>query len=179
MNAGPHFTDPYFMDWCPLFSPIEMMAWYDIRGAGTPLYPQYPVGGVFVDFGNPWAKVALELDGKAFHEGGLDRERDEKLLALGWHVYRVPGKESFGDFPEDVRDSYHDRSEDECNRAVSHWLLNTSNGLVTAIKHFYFAPCLVNKSYWHSCDEVSLGMESLKNHRLVSFPIPSAKRAPS
>jgi len=83
---------PYeIADWLPLFSPIEQMAWQDIRAAGLPLWPQLPVGRFFVDFGNPEARVALECDGKAYHNTEKDAARDRELAKLGWTVIRVPG----------------------------------------------------------------------------------------
>lgn len=74
------------------FTPIEAAMWSDIRMEGAVFYPQYPVGGFFVDFGNPVAKVALECDGYAFHlDKGKDAARDARLRDLGWIVYRFPG----------------------------------------------------------------------------------------
>lgn len=78
-------------DWVLIFSPIEQEAWYHIRRAGLPMWPQLPVAGFFLDFGNPIAKVALECDGAKFHDARKDAARDRKLAALGWTIYRVPG----------------------------------------------------------------------------------------
>jgi len=78
-------------DWVLIFTPIEQEAWYHIRRAGLPMWPQLPVAGFFLDFGNPIAKVALECDGAKFHDARKDAARDRKLSALGWTIYRVPG----------------------------------------------------------------------------------------
>ena len=173
MAAGPHSIDPYILDWGPLFTPIEVMAWSDIRCTGTPLYPQYPVAGVFVDFGNPWAKVALELDGKAYHlDVEKDRARDARLLELGWHVYRVPGRESFGEFPHDARTEWRDMEPEAVEREVRRWILETSSGVVAAIRHFYFRPHFQQRKEWHPCDEEWLAGQTLNKHRLVMFDIP-------
>lgn len=84
--------DPYqIADWISIFTPIESGAWCDIRGAGLPLWPQIPVGPFFVDFGNPVARVALECDGRAYHDAQKDAERDRRLNSMGWTVYRAPG----------------------------------------------------------------------------------------
>jgi very-short-patch-repair endonuclease len=80
------------VDWRSMFSPIESAMWDAIRMHGAILYPQYPVAGVFLDFGNPQAKVAVECDGFQWHMDRVkDCERDEKLRTLGWTVYRVSG----------------------------------------------------------------------------------------
>ena len=47
------WISPYFLDWDLLFTPIERDAWHSLRARGVRLYPQYPVAGVFLDFGNP------------------------------------------------------------------------------------------------------------------------------
>jgi very-short-patch-repair endonuclease len=52
----------------------------------------YPVGGYKVDVGFPREKVAIETDGWAFHSSQedfqKDRERQNKLIMLGWKVLR-------------------------------------------------------------------------------------------
>lgn len=84
--------DPYELaDWLSVFTPIESAAWTDIRGAGLPLWPQLPVGRFFVDFGNPVKRIALECDGRQWHDASKDAKRDAQLLDLGWQVFRAPG----------------------------------------------------------------------------------------
>lgn len=73
-------------------TPIEEWLWADIRANDAVMYPQYPVGRVFVDFANPVAKVAIECDGAAYHtDKAKDAARDAGLHQLGWTVYRFPG----------------------------------------------------------------------------------------
>jgi very-short-patch-repair endonuclease len=84
--------DPYAIwDWGIAFTPIEAAVWTDIRGRGLDLWPQLPVGRYFVDFGNPVARVAIECDGKDFHDERRDALRDAELARSGWRVWRVPG----------------------------------------------------------------------------------------
>lgn len=83
-------------------TPIERWLWSDIRQANAVMYPQYPVAGVFVDFANPVAKVAIECDGQNFHtDKKKDAERDAMLGKLGWIVYRISGSDCMKDFDED------------------------------------------------------------------------------
>lgn len=95
--------DPYEAGLDAYMTPIEAGMWHDLRAEGIVVYPQYPVGRFFVDFGNPVAKVALECDGAAFHQDWRkDAERDRQINALGWSVYRFTGKECLQDFIETV-----------------------------------------------------------------------------
>jgi very-short-patch-repair endonuclease len=84
--------DPYAWHAVVSMTPIEASLWSDIRIEGVVMYPQFPVGRFFVDYGNPVAKVAIECDGKQFH---LDKEKDaarqREIEALGWTVYRLSG----------------------------------------------------------------------------------------
>lgn len=80
------WTDPYFYNW--KFTPIEQWAWNDIRRQKVPFYPQFPIAGFFVDFANPAKKLALEIDGRAFHDSEKDLARDKKLALHGWKVKR-------------------------------------------------------------------------------------------
>src|SRR3990167_9563123 len=78
------WVTPYALigNWPNIMSPIEFMAWQAIRGFGKiPLYPQYPVDKYFLDFGNPFLKIAVECDGKEFHQDiKKDIRRDEKIF---------------------------------------------------------------------------------------------------
>lgn len=79
-------------------TPIERALWNDIRGEDAVLYPQYPVGRYFVDFGNPVAMVAIECDGAKWHmDAAKDAARQQDIEALGWTVYRISGKDCFTD----------------------------------------------------------------------------------
>lgn len=98
--------DPYKWEQCRAIqlTPIESALWHDIRAVDIVMYPQFPVGRFFVDFGNPAAKVAIECDGERWHlDKAKDARRDEELAALGWRVYRITGRDCLTD-TEELRD---------------------------------------------------------------------------
>lgn len=82
-------------------TPIERLMWCDIRQTGIVMYPQFPVLNFFLDFANPIAKVAIECDGKEFHDRKKDEERDARLRDIGWTVYRLTGSEIVKQYPDD------------------------------------------------------------------------------
>lgn len=105
LSAGPGQwgIDPYAWDFEAgvRMTPIEFALWGDIRSLSAILYPQYPVGRRFVDFGNPCARVAIECDGRAFHQDEkADRQRQAEIESYGWTVYRFTGRECFLDTKE-------------------------------------------------------------------------------
>ncbi|RDH75621.1 DUF559 domain-containing protein [Mycolicibacterium moriokaense] len=64
-----------------------------LRQAGiTGWRTNYPVGGYKVDVGFPAPKLAVELDGLAYHSDPsafqIDRERQNAITTLGWQVLR-------------------------------------------------------------------------------------------
>ena len=67
---------------------VKLLRDAGIRGWKT----NYPVGGYKVDVGFPVEKVAIEVDGWAFHSDGeafqIDRERQNAIALLGWQVLR-------------------------------------------------------------------------------------------
>jgi very-short-patch-repair endonuclease len=97
--------DPYEWDNGMIqMTPIEYWLWGDIRENNLILYPQYPVGGMFVDFGNPVARIAIECDGAAYHKDKeKDRARDARLRDLGWSVYRITGSQCATEYDDETR----------------------------------------------------------------------------
>ena len=85
-------VQPYAASAVAEFTPIEAALWSDLREEGAVMYPQFPVGCYFVDFGNPAAKVAIECDGE-FHklQREADAERQRDIEARGWTVFRLSG----------------------------------------------------------------------------------------
>lgn len=99
-------VDPYACDEYVSFTPIEKALWHDIRSADLVLYPQYPIGRYFVDFANPKAKVAIECDGKQYHQNlEKDLKRQREIESLGWVMYRISGKDCLTDFDEETMQS--------------------------------------------------------------------------
>jgi very-short-patch-repair endonuclease len=95
-------AQPVDFAWIEL-TPIEQWLLEDMRNLNMVVYPQWPVGGFFVDFANPVAKVAIECDGKEFHtDWKKDAERDDALTALGWTVYRFTGRMCFMECDEET-----------------------------------------------------------------------------
>lgn len=131
-NKGRGVSPYSVMDWFTKFTPIEDDAWQCIRGRGVPLYPQYPVLKYFLDFGNPYFKIGLELDGAQWHDYRKDKARDEALHREGWKIFRVPGSEAVKQvpLPEEFEQLDHDSPEYE--KASSAWL-NSIDGVVASI----------------------------------------------
>lgn len=97
-------VDPYCRDnGMVSMTPIEALLWGDLREANAIVYPKYPVGRYFVDFANPVVKVAIECDGKAFHQDWRkDAARQDAIEDMGWSVYRIAGRNCHTDFDEET-----------------------------------------------------------------------------
>ena len=138
------WVSPYCeIDWNNLFTPIEDQTWQAIRCYGkTPLYPQYPVGNYFIDFGNPVEMVGIECDGKEWHlDKARDNNRDMDLLKMGWHIYRIPGSDCFRQC-ELYFDRYDYDEEDTFNILRDYY--STIEGLLKAIGTLYFGQLMVD-----------------------------------
>lgn len=145
------WVSPYssYVDWPKIFSPIEWDTWQVIRGDGRcPFYPQYPVGKYFVDFGNPYLKIAIECDGAEFH---LDKEKDNKrdyeLKQIGWTVYRIPGS----DCRRPVNPLYYDVAyipEEDQNNVLKEYYLTTIEGLISALAIIEFGHSRYIENEW-------------------------------
>lgn len=157
--------DPYFLDWD--FTPIERLAWMDIRGTGMPLYPQFPVGNCFIDFADPYRKIGVELDGREFHEESRDRARDMKLWSQGWRIFRIPGYKSLPSGKPIFDGDWQHRLEDETGQFLcdlEEWAERWSEGIFWAIDFFYLMkPQQRDDRFWRAA------INALEKNRLVPF----------
>lgn len=147
----PHGYTPYpcEIDWFRVLgSPAEELAQQVIRGSGLDMWPQYPVGRYFVDFGDPYKKIALEVDGRDYHDIDRDRVRDAELFNLGWIVYRVSGAEAYR--------SAEDNDE---------WRDNTVEGVVSAINVVHYGKGTPTEQHF----------KTLRNHCLVECAVDIAE----
>ena len=78
-------------DWHSTLYEVALKVYNDIKSIGVFLYPIYPIGDYFVDFGNPFKKVGIEILYK-------ERQRQERLDCIeyfekrGWTIYRLESK---------------------------------------------------------------------------------------
>lgn len=129
----------YPFDWNNYFSYIEKIAWASIReNGGIILYPQFPAQGFFIDFANPYLKIGLELDSEEFHNEEKDKKRDKKLLREGWKIFRVTSSEANRKYM--TNDELNDKGifGYEKENYIEDWIMNTCDGVVNAIKYWYF-----------------------------------------
>lgn len=157
--------DPYFLDWD--FTPIERLAWQDIRSSLMPFYPQFPVGRCFIDFADPYRKIGVELDGRAFHEETRDRARDLSLWEHGWRIFRIPGYKSLPSGCAPFVDDWKYRLEYEPGAFLSElkeWAERWSEGIFWALNFFYVTPVAEQDvRFFHAA------VHSLEVNRLVPF----------
>ena len=130
--------DVYPFDW--KFNKNERRLWTSIRTHRVAFYPEFPVFDRFIDFGNPYFRIGLEADSKAFHTRENDLKRDQILRKAGWTIFHVPYETSMkvtldlGEIREKmVEDPDFDETAD-----LKNLLFTTSCGIVSAIEYFYF-----------------------------------------
>lgn len=142
----------YDVDWFQVFTPIENLLWQDLRCKGVDMRPQYPVGRFFVDFGDPELRIAVEADGRDWHDRERDRERDYELAELGWSVFRVTGSECHRTLTDNLDKILDDRCErgiQVSNHRYIQWAFETSDGVAAALGLLFYGRGL---SYLHEED---------------------------
>lgn len=128
MAAGRGWgIDKYSIPHLDSRTPIERMAFDACISEGFALYPEFPVGGFFVDLGNPRLKVGLELDGLEFHQDWVkDSKRDAELWAQhGWKMFRCTGSRC---------NVVYKRPEGSDVKRMVEWFHNTVDGLIYAMR---------------------------------------------
>ena len=80
-------------------SPIEEMLYQELIRKGFFPIPQLKVGKYRIDLAFPNKMIAIECDGKEWHERYEQKEHDNKkdecLKSLGWRVYRITGSDIY------------------------------------------------------------------------------------
>lgn len=173
-NSRVWGIDPYAFDW--QFNQNEQALWGAIRRASLVIYPEFPVLDRFVDFGNPFLRIALEADSQRYHNRQKDIVRDSKLLDAGWKVFRTSYQESIAPFVPlgDIAEMIRSGRDQEASQAMHDWLLETSDGVVDAIDFLYFMSRGEREARMQKYPPyLPLAIRTLKKHRLVEFPFPT------
>lgn len=143
---GNERQDPYkFSDWFEWLTPIERNVWSDIRNLGLPFYPQFPAGPYYLDFADPFKKIALEIDGKIHLDAEVkqrDIKKDSYLEKNGWTVIRIQGWKTYKS-REDYE--YSDREIENmyyCDQPIEYvrpeYWTDCSEGILQNIKDRYY-----------------------------------------
>jgi len=176
------WDNDYYLNWRNHFSPIEKIAWDSIKEMGNlVLYPQFPVFNHFIDFANPYLKIGIELDGKDYHNIEKDTERDLKFKRFGWKIFRISGKEANHIYLNNLELDEKEIINEEKIIQIQNWILNSCDGILTAIKYWYFSneeERKKNFKYYLNIEESkevidihSLVKLSLERHNLVNLKI--------
>ena len=173
-EEGPYTRgcEKYGLPWVQTFSHAEKFAWEKLHNhPSVMLYPEYPVGKFFLDFGNPALSIGVEIDGKNYHDKDYDFARDLALLRQGWIIFRVPAKELFWDLehPADyvTRNGgsiEHDWNDPEVHEVAINYYLRSGDGFLESLENIIYRrakPTVFGREWWWASLEshLSLRME--------------------
>lgn len=154
--------DPYFIDWADYLTPIQNIAWTEIRSSNTVFYPQFPLFNNFIDFANPYLKIGIELDVKESYDPIADKERNHVFAEYGWKIFRITEAECFATYKSFDEIEETDNREEE----IGNWMLNTCSGVIHAISQVYFT-----KPESRSKELLNHTFETLSKHQLATFDL--------
>lgn len=150
-------VDPYIIDWHSYLNANEWSVFAICRCEAISMFPQYPVGRFFLDLGNPYFKVGIEVDSKTWHVLEKDIERDKELRKLGWKIYHLTSTEAF--VYKDL-DFYYCADEEDLEEMTIKFLTETTEGIMTCFRHVSMESCLT-REYWETAKKVA------NNHLLI------------
>lgn len=81
----------------PPLTPIEEMLFAALRERGLTPTVQHGIDGFRVDFAFPGHQLAVEADGRAWHDATRDEYRDRRLRTRGWETVRFSGSQIYRD----------------------------------------------------------------------------------
>jgi hypothetical protein len=82
----------YVLEWLFPFAPNARRMWGIIREIPMGLYPQYPVMQYFLDFADPYRRIAVFIEEKTRWESDEIDYQDRLLITHGWKIFRIPIK---------------------------------------------------------------------------------------
>ena len=82
----------YILHWN--FSPNAGKAWSIIRSMQIGLYPQYPALNYFLDFADPYRRIAVFVEERIPSSVMYVDYQDKALALYGWKVFRIPNEVS-------------------------------------------------------------------------------------
>lgn len=74
-------------------TPIEQLLYDAMRSKGLHPIPQFGIGKLRVDFAIDDARIAVEADGRPYHDPARDAVRDDRLRRLTWEPIHFTGSE--------------------------------------------------------------------------------------
>lgn len=130
------------IDWMGKMSPIEEKVWADIRYLGLPLYPQVPVLGYFIDFGDFKNKIGIEVDSDKWHKNKeKDGQRQREIENEGWTIHRIPSRKTGKNWND-----YRDENENFIQEKMDEYIEESSEGfLVNLYKNISYRELLMDK----------------------------------
>jgi len=161
-TTGNMRHDPYVIDW-RFNSPIQRILWGDIRAIGLPFYPTVPARGYFIEFANPFLKIGIESNGRAWFNDKKARIRNKCLAADGWMIFRLAWHEF-----KPVSDLHSAEDEESSSQDLYQYYMTTSEGLLRAINWAYFGGIAEYDAEW-------MIRETLRSHRSTPETTPYAR----
>jgi hypothetical protein len=140
-----------FGNWKSILNANEHNVFESIRIIGAPLLPQYPAGKYYLDFGNPYYKIGLEVDSITFHDREKDIKRDMDLKELGWKIFHLTSRESFRFTGS--KHIYNEDSEDDSDYLK--FLEMTIEGLLICIRHTHLDGYTIRDGFEEKAREIS------------------------
>lgn len=88
-----YVVNPEFIGWNYEWTQNAQSAWFCLKAEGVSMYPLFPFLHYFLDFADPFRKIAVlvEEDDAPWNEA-FCQEQDKLLTLGGWMVYRIPSQ---------------------------------------------------------------------------------------
>lgn len=75
-------------DWNNVLDKSQLEIFREIKSIGVWLFPFYPIGNQFVNFGNPFSKVGIEIIYNNFKQ---EKEiKIQEFEKIGWEIHKIP-----------------------------------------------------------------------------------------
>src|SRR5687767_1350653 len=93
LQREQYHISAFIENWPSVLNKIQTIVYGEIKSAGIRLYPLYPIGEDFINFGNPFKKIGIEIYYKT--NGFVEKQAKlERIKNMGWKVYTFESKHS-------------------------------------------------------------------------------------
>ncbi len=121
-------------DWISVLDKPQRDVFSEIKSVGVWLFPFYPIGNSFINFGNPFSRIGIEIIYKNYKK---EKEiRIQEFEKKGWEVHKIDSIHDTLSIEDLYRKKYNGFLEDLDEEDYLNFLIENKNTNLDCLLHY-------------------------------------------